>query len=146
MKCLTYTVKGDPRTKKNSMMIAGAGAKCPKCGKFAKQWIRQGKPMDDYAQQAAWQIRPRPVKPIDFPVAVRYLFYMKTRRVVDSLNLQAAMDDILVSTGVLADDNTRIVVHHDGTRVLYDPDNPRTEIYITRVPAQEAGQTKMKGV
>nr|DAZ39251.1 MAG TPA: Cytosine specific methyltransferase [Caudoviricetes sp.] len=32
-----------------------------------------------------------------------------------------------------ADDNSRIVAGHDGTRVLYDPKNPRTEIYITKM-------------
>ena len=55
---------------------------------------------------------------------------MQTRRRVDSLNLQAAADDLLVSAGVLKDDNANIVKSHDGTRVLYDKENPRTEIYI----------------
>ena len=61
---------------------------------------------------------------------IKYLFYMGTRRRVDSLNLQAAADDLLVYAGILEDDNSAIVKHHDGTRVLYDKENPRTEIYI----------------
>nr|DAL25937.1 MAG TPA_asm: Rad50 zinc hook motif [Caudoviricetes sp.] len=36
-----YTIKGEPRTKKNHQQIAGAGRRCPCCGKPAKQWIRQ---------------------------------------------------------------------------------------------------------
>lgn len=132
---LKYVVLGDPRTKKNSQTIAGKGRKCPVCGKFEKQWVRQGKNYDSYASLAAKQIRPRPRKPIDYPINIRYLFYMQTRRRVDALNLEAALDDILIDVGVIADDSARIVAGHDGTRVLYDKDNPRTEIYITRMPA-----------
>lgn len=41
------------------------------------------------------------------------------------------MDDALVAAGVLADDNSQIIVSHDGSRVLYDKDNPRTEVTIS---------------
>ena len=128
---IEYTVRGDPRTKKNSQMIAGSGPRCPRCGKFLKQWIRQGEAYDNYAEAAAWQLRPRPEKPIDRPVNVRYRFYMKTRRRVDLTNLIEAMDDILVARGILKDDNSTIVAAHDGSRVLYDRDRPRVEIKIT---------------
>ena len=128
---LQFTVRGDPRTKKNSQMIAGSGARCPKCGKFAKQWIRQGSAYNDYAVSAAWQLRPEPKAPIDRPVNVRYLFYMKTRRKVDLVNLEEAMDDILVGRGILKDDNASIIAGHDGSRVLHDRENPRVEIEIT---------------
>lgn len=67
------------------------------------------------------------------PRELLLLFYMATRRKVDGLNLAAGLDDILVERGILADDNSRIVAGHDGTRVLYDPKNPRTEIYITEM-------------
>jgi Holliday junction resolvase RusA-like endonuclease len=136
---IKYTILGDPRTKKNSQMIAGAGKKCPKCGKPEKQWIRQGKAHDAFTEAALWQLRPKPPEPIECPVNCRYLFYMKTRRVVDGLNLQAAIDDLLVEAGILKDDNSRIVIGHDGSRVLYDPDNPRTEITITRVDNDSPG-------
>lgn len=118
-------------------MIAGAGKRCPVCKKFEKQWIRQGKTHDQFAESALWQLRPRPARPIDFQVNVRCLFYMQTRRKVDSLNLLAAIDDILVTAGILADDNSQIVVAHDGSRVLYDKDRPRTEITITKIPGDE---------
>ena len=55
---------------------------------------------------------------------------MKTRRKVDKLNLCAAADDLWVEAGILKDDNSSIVNNHDGTRVRYDKENPRTEIYI----------------
>ena len=146
MKVLHYTVKGDPRTKKNSQMIAGSGPKCPVCHKFQKQWIKQGKASDQWAEIAGWQIRPRPRRPIDYPVNVCYRFYMQTYRKVDQINLMEAMDDILVANHVLADDNSDIVAGHDGTRVYHDKNNPRVEIYITRMPDETPEQLKfLKG-
>ena len=139
---IRYTIKGDPRTKKNSQMIAGSGKRCPVCRKFEKQWVRQGRAHDAFAEAALWQLRPVPPRPIECPVHCRYLFYMKTRRVVDGLNLQAAIDDLLVEAGILKDDNSRIVVSHDGSRVFYDPVNPRVEITITKAD-EEAEQLRI---
>lgn len=129
---IKYIIHGEPRTKKNHTMIAGSGRRCPVCHKYEKQWVRQGLAYEEYAEKAEWQLHPRPEKPIDYPVNVRCMFYMATKRRVDGLNLQATVDDILVDAGILKDDNSRIVVGHDGSRVLYDKENPRTEIYITK--------------
>ena len=60
---------------------------------------------------------------------------MPTRHRVDLVNLLEATCDILVECGLLADDNSKIVVSHDGSRVEYDKYNPRVEIEIT--PAEE---------
>ena len=136
---LRYTIPLDPRTKKNSQMIAGAGSRCPYCGKFQRQFIRQGKALTDYTVKAFGFLQEKPETPINHPVAVRYLFYMATRRKVDLLNLQAAADDLLVEAGILEDDNSGIVKSHDGSRVLYDKKNPRTEILITDYEEGENG-------
>ena len=64
------------------------------------------------------------------PVTVTARFYMPTRRKVDLPNLLNAIDDVLVKSGVLADDNRDIIASHDGSRVLYDKERPRTEITI----------------
>lgn len=56
---------------------------------------------------------------------------MNARRKVDALNLGEALDDILIKYGVIEDDNCLIVASHDGSRVFYDKENPRTEIEIT---------------
>lgn len=127
---LSYTIPLEPRTKKNSQMIAGSGQRCPFCGKPKKQFIRQGSASNEYVFKAFPYLQSKPTKPIDTPVHVKYLFYMATRRKVDILNLQAQADDLLVHANILADDNSNIVKSHDGTRVLYDKQNPRTEIYI----------------
>lgn len=70
---------------------------------------------------------------IDFPVNVRAVYYMPTRRRVDLCNLHEALCDILVRYGVITDDNCRIIVSMDGSRVLYDKDIPRTEVDIESV-------------
>lgn len=112
-------------------MIAGTGGRCPYCGKYQKQFIRQGKAHDEYTIKAYPHLNPKPPAPISTAVHVKYLFYMGTKRKVDKLNLQAAADDLLVYANILEDDNSNIIKSHDGTRVLYDKERPRTEIIIT---------------
>ena len=58
---------------------------------------------------------------------------MKTKRKCDLTNLLEAIDDILVKYHVIADDNYNIVAAHDGSRVKYDKENPRTEVFIERM-------------
>ena len=42
--------------------------------------------------------------------------------------------DTLVAAKILADDNNTIIASVDGSRVLYDKANPRTEIFIEEMP------------
>ena len=56
---------------------------------------------------------------------------MPTKRKVDLPNLLNAIDDVFVKYKVVEDDNRNIVATHDGSIVLYDKENPRTEIEIT---------------
>ena len=72
-------------------------------------------------------------KHIAQPVNVRCLYSMPTRRRVDLCNLLEATCDLLVHHGVLEDDNSAVVVSHDGSRVLYDKERPRTEVFIEEV-------------
>ena len=95
-----------------------------------RQFIVPSKANKLYTAQALLCLKEKQEQPIDYPVHIKYLFYKGTRHRVDALNLAEAADDLLVEAGILADDNSNIVVHHDGTRVLYDKQNPRTEIYI----------------
>lgn len=66
-------------------------------------------------------------------VNIKALYYMPTRRRVDLCNLHEALCDVLVKHGVIADDNSNIVAGMDGSRVLYDKNNPRTEIVIEEI-------------
>lgn len=73
---------------------------------------------------------------IDYPVNVKVLYYVKTKRRIDKTNLESAIMDVLVKAGVLADDSAicpEIVVSTDGSRVLIDKQNPRVEIEITQL-------------
>ena len=115
-----------PRTKKNSQQILTNK-------KTGRSFIAPSGAYKAY-EKAALSLMPKGVRVgIDYPVNVRYLFYMDTHRIVDLLGLEQAADDILVKAGVLADDNSRIVAGHDGSRVLYDKEHPRTEIEIRRM-------------
>ena len=126
-----YTIPLPPVTKKNSAQIGHTGQKCPVCkrGKFVR--LLPSKQYREYEEAALWCLQRR--EPIDRPVNVKCLFYMPTARLVDLTNLLEAADDALVTAGVLADDNSRIVTGHDGSRVLLDREKPRTEIFITEV-------------
>lgn len=123
---IRYIVKLPPITKKNSQQILTN----PKTG---RPFIMPSARYKQYEREAAWFLKPRPPRPIDCPLAVKCLFYMPTRRRVDLTNLLEAIDDILVGAEIIADDHSGIVVSHDGSRVLYDKDNPRTEITISRI-------------
>lgn len=125
-----FVIPLDPRAKKNSHRIAGCGARCPVCGKYRKQFVRNADKTTEYAFLAAKYLNPKPKKPIEGPVQLVYRLYTGTWHRKDDLNLYEALDDILVKEGVLKDDDRKTIRSRDGSRVLYDKDNPRAEIYI----------------
>lgn len=121
---IEITVPLAPITKKNSMRIV-------RNRKTGKRRIMPSQQYMDYEAEAVWYCIGAGVRcPIEEPVEVKCLFYMPTRRRVDLTNLLESIDDVLVRAGVLLDDHSGIIVSHDGSRVLYDKDNPRTEVYI----------------
>ena len=85
----------------------------------------------DYEKECGWFVKGK-CEMIDYPVNVKCVFYRDSRRRVDLTNLLAAVDDILVKYQVVKDDNSNIIASHDGSRVRYDKDNPRTVITIER--------------
>lgn len=115
----------NPRTKKNSQQILING-------KTGKPFIAQNAKYKMYEQDAGWFLKKLP-EPISDPVNVKCIFYRPDRKRVDLTNLLEAIDDILVKYKILADDTFTILAGHDGSRVLVDKDNPRTEIEITRM-------------
>lgn len=113
----------NPKTKKNSMQIVVNRA-------TGRAMIVQSKEYKQYEKDAAFFL-PKLKEPITTPVNVKCVFYRQTAIRCDASNLTAAIDDILVKYGILADDNFKIIASHDGTRVYIDRDNPRTEITIS---------------
>lgn len=70
---------------------------------------------------------------INYPVNCECIFYMDARRRVDLANLLNAVDDAMVKSGLIIDDNRDIIAGHDGSRVLHDKANPRIEITISEM-------------
>lgn len=124
MLTIKFTVPLAPVTKKNSQRIITIRTKK---GSFQK--IMPSAAFEQYQKDAGYFI-PHRGRKISYPCEVVCLFYMPTRRDVDLTNLEEAIDDVMVFYGLLADDNSKIVVSHDGSRVLYDKDRPRTEVTI----------------
>lgn len=122
---MRLTLYGDPVTKKNSQRILY------KFTKFGRKtpFIAPSKAYVDYEMECLRQIK-RPRSPISARVNVKCVYYMKTARRVDLANLIEATTDILVKARVLEDDNSKIVAAQDGSRVDYDKQNPRVEIWI----------------
>lgn len=122
---LSFIVPLAPISKKNSQQIYRPNG-------MNRPIIVPSKKYKEYEEAAAEYIpKLRQPHPINEPVNIKCLFYMPTRRKVDLTNLLEAIDDVMVKVGLLADDNFTIIQSHDGSRVLYDKDNPRTEVYIT---------------
>lgn len=118
---VAFTIFLPPRTKKNHGRIITN----PKTG---KPMYVPSKEYKEYEHDAAW-FMPH-TETIREPVNIRAQFYMPTHRRVDLVNLLQALLDILVKYDVLEDDNSQIVASMDGSRVMYDKENPRTEVII----------------
>lgn len=113
----------EPKTKKNNQRIL-------KNHKTGKHFIAQSVEYKHYSDSAKWFLRPLE---IDYPVIIKCLFYRKTHQRIDITNLLSAISDILVEKRVIKDDSFNIVVGNDGSRVLVDKENPRTDIFIYKV-------------
>lgn len=85
---------------------------------------------------------------MDFPLTGQYnlkcIFYMNVNRVVDLSALYEGPQDVLAGNAgvwkesvpsrlyqIIEDDSTRFIGSHDGSRVVLDYVNPRTEITLT---------------
>ncbi len=121
---MELSIFGKPITKKNHMKIIRIH------GHYS---LVQADAYKKYEKLALTQITGLMDEPIECPVNVCTTYYMPTRRAVDLVNLQEATLDILHKGGILADDNCKIVVSMDGSRVFYDKESPRVEIKITEV-------------
>lgn len=128
MEQIKFTIPLQPISKKNSQQIAVNR-------NTGRPFIVPSKPYKEYEAAAMWYIKviPRPATPIDYPVNVKCLFYMGTHRKCDLTNMLESIDDVMVKAGLLADDNFKIIESHDGSRVLYDKANPRTEVVIEKI-------------
>ena len=117
---IRFTIPLEPVTKKNSGRIIRAGQ---------RYRVIPSAVYERYEHDCGYFIKGRG-EMIDAPIEITCRFYMKTHRRVDLTNLLNAIDDILVHYGVISDDNSSVIVSHDGSRVYHDKDFPRTEVDI----------------
>lgn len=121
---MKFTIPVAPITKKNHQQIIRVKG---------KPMVIPSKQYRQYEKDCAPFLR---AAGIDKPVNVKAVYYMPTRRRVDLVNLHESLCDVLVRYGVISDDNSKIIVSMDGSRVMYDKDNPRTEVEIEEVEQQ----------
>lgn len=120
---MKFTISLAPVTKKNHGQIVINQ-------NTGKRMVIPSKQYRQYEHDCAWFM---PHQKANGQVNIKALFYMPTHRRVDLVNLLQALCDILVKYGVIEDDNSDVIVSVDGSRVLYDKENPRTEVEIEEV-------------
>jgi Holliday junction resolvase RusA-like endonuclease len=125
-------ISGNPATKKNSMQIVknrytGQPRLIQsKTYRAYEEWFTKQFLVFYHRDMETWQES----CPINRKINLKCIYYMETKRKVDLVNLLNATCDCLVKVGVLLDDNHNIIAGVDGSRVYYDKENPRVEIYI----------------
>lgn len=120
---IRFTIKLPPITKKNHQQIIFNR-------NTGRRMVIPSPQYKQYEHDCAYFMPPYKA---EGQVNIKALFYMPTHRRVDLVNLMQALLDILVKYGVIEDDNSKVVVSVDGSRVLYDKENSRTEVEITEV-------------
>lgn len=123
---IEFTIPVRPATKKNSgqiIQIKGRSILIP--SKQYKQFEKDCLPFLNQVKDSAGVI--------NYPVNVKCIFFTETKRKVDLSNLLNAIDDAMVKSGLLIDDNRDIIAGHDGSRVFHDKYNPRIEVIVTEV-------------
>lgn len=123
---IEFTLPIRPVTKKNSGQII-------KVGGFSrlipsKQYLTFEKECQPYFKRVKQEIGA-----IDYPVNIQCIFYTETKRKIDLPNLLNAVDDAMVKSGLIVDDNRDIVAAHDGSRVFHDKYNPRIVVTIEEI-------------
>ena len=122
---IKFTLPIRPVTKKNSGQIITVGG-FPRMIP-SKQYLQFEKDCQPYFKQVLNKIGQ-----IDYPINLQAVFYVETKRRIDLPNLLNAVDDAMVKSELILDDNRDIIASHDGSRVYHDKFNPRIEIEITK--------------
>lgn len=135
-----------PVTKKNHSKIVTYGARCSSCGKGKFLKLVPSDAYKTYEKDISpyLALMNNIVGTIDYPINLKCIFYCKKRCKGDLVGYLQAIQDLLVSGKIIEDDNRNIVASTDGSRVLYDPQRPRTEITISKVSNYEQWSKKDK--
>lgn len=123
---IKFTLPIKPVSKKNHGQIVMRG-KYP-IMLPSKQYLQFEKDSLPYFHRVKHQ-----VGVVNYPVNIQCIFYVDARRKVDLSNLLNAVDDAMVASGLILDDNRDIIAGHDGSRVYHDNINPRIELEFTKI-------------
>lgn len=116
---MKFTIPFEIKTKKNSSRVIKSKG---------RTIVLPSKQYTDFEKKALPYC---PKLRIDYPIMIKAVFYMSSKRRID-LNNALAFTDLLTKAGTIVDDNCKIVVGFDGSRIDYDKDNPRIEVEITK--------------
>lgn len=121
---LYFVIATAPRTKKNhSTMVFRKGN---------RPTVLPSKAYQKYVKEAEACMHDVPRRRINVAMNVKAIFYKDRKQLGDLVGYLQALDDLLVHAGVIEDDNESIIASHDGSRVRYDKDFPRTEVWMER--------------
>lgn len=126
---MKFVIPLNPISKKNSMRIVINP-------KTKRPFILPSSQYCKY-EKACKPFIPKVEEAINYPINLKCIFYMQTRRRCDLCNMEESISDILTKYGVIEDDNRNIIASYDGSLVLYDKEKPRTEIEITKLERYE---------
>lgn len=124
---MKFTLNVKPRTKKNHMQLVTL--------KTGRQMLLPSKAYKEFEKEALMHLKtmtiPYTKNPVDYPINLKCVFYKDKDYKADLAGYMQAIQDVLVKAEILADDNHKIIVSTDGSRVDLDRENPRIEIEIT---------------
>ncbi len=133
-KILEFTIYLAPITKKNSQRLLTV-----KSGETGKKRIIPV-PSEQYKryEKDCAIFMPQLENPITDYVNICARYYLPRKNPTDLTNLNEALHDILADYKVIIDDDNLCVGATDGSRVLYDKENPRTEVEISILEEDKA--------
>lgn len=125
---LELVINLQPITKKNHGQIVHMGK---------RHVLLPSKPYLQYEKDCGVYLHQYFGLKINVPVNFKAIYYVKDKGVKDLVGLHQSLQDILVKYEVLKDDDYKIIASHDGSKVIYDKENPRTELTITRIKQED---------
>lgn len=128
---IKFTIPTKPVTKKNSQQIIPIKTKTGKIRHIiipSAEYKKFEKECLPYLNRVKAEIGI-----VNYPINLKCVFFVERRLKYDLSNLLNAIDDAMVNSGLILDDNRDIIAGHDESRVYYDKENPRIEIEITEM-------------
>ncbi len=123
---MKFTITGKPISSKNKRPIFINKA-------TGKRFLGKSKRLREYSESALWELKAQKAKdrgkyPLTEDLQASFTFYVPDKRKRDLVNLIQLPCDLLEKVGIIKDDSQ--IKALDGSKILLDRENPRTEIEI----------------